>query len=205
MKTISFKIRRIILSIGLLLLLQPANLLFSQQFEYATEQVGMTKLFLGAGLGVNDYGLGLNLEVPLTSNFSINGNAGLGGWGFKLGGSLNYYPFNVNRGNEFSIGYSSASGLQDFTTQLPVEPNGEESNVNLDLNMVGTVNLMYTYNLQVGRSGKIAFTGGYAICLTKEPYVVNSPVTLTSTSMQVLKIMQPGGLIIGIKFMIGIM
>ena len=64
MKTISFKIKKIFLSVGLLLVLQPANLLFSQQFEYATEQPRLPFLYFGFGLGVNDYGLGLNWKSP---------------------------------------------------------------------------------------------------------------------------------------------
>jgi hypothetical protein len=203
MKTIPNKTKRFFLIVGLFFVLQPGNLLFSQQFEYAVEQPRIPFLYFGVGLGVNDYGLGLNVEVPFTHHLSLNGNAGLGGWGLKLGGSLNFYPFNVTKKHEFSIGYSIAFGLKDFETELSIEPDGEDYKVNLDLKKVHTINLIYTYNLKVGKSCKAAFSAGYAICITQDPYDVNSSVTLTSTSEQFIRIMQPGGLIIGIKFMIG--
>jgi hypothetical protein len=209
MEAIYNKILRTLLIAGLLFVLQPCNRLFSQQFEYfgeqPVEQPGIPIIYFGFGLGVNEYGLGLNVEVPFTHHFSLNGNAGLGGWGWKFGGSLNIYPYKVTEKHEFSIGYAVASGLQDFDTELPIEPNGEEYMVNLDLNKVHTLNLIYTYNIKAGRSCKAALSLGYAICLTQDPYDVNSSVTLDQTSEQVLRIMQPGGLILGFKFMIGAM
>jgi hypothetical protein len=56
----------------------------------------------------------------------------------------------------------------------------------------------------MGRASKFVFSAGAAFCLTSNPYDVQSQgITLSSTSEQVLQIMQPGGLVVGIKFMFG--
>ena len=87
--------------------------------------------------------------------------------------------------------------------ELTVEPDGAQRTVSLDLHRVNTINLFYTYNIKAGRACKVAFSLGYAICITQDPYDLNSSVTLTSVSEQVLRMSQPGGLILGVKFMIG--
>jgi hypothetical protein len=195
----------IILITGLLLFIKPANLLFGQQnFQIPLESKNPS-IYLGVGLAVNDYGLGAGLEIPLSNKISVNGNIGLGGWGFKVGGCLNFYINQFSNKSEFSLGYSYASGLKNFNYELWVEPNETKKMINLDLNSVGTINLIYTYNLKIGNSSKAGFSAGYAIPITKELYKVKtSGAILSSTSEQVLDIMAPGGLIIGIRFMFGI-
>jgi hypothetical protein len=107
------------------------------------------------------------------------------------------------QGSEFSIGYTRASGLKNFEAGLRVEPSGTEQTVNIDLEMVWTINLSYTYNVKVGRNCKLGISTGYAVSMTKKAYHVNSPVTITEESRMLLKIMQPGGIIFGAKFMFG--
>lgn len=178
------------------------NFLFCQQFENIQQPVPKQHFFIGIGLGVNDYGLGFILESPAINSFSFNVDAGVGGWGWKLGGSMNQY-LSGDKHHELSLGYSYASGLKDFETDLSVEPSGENQNVKLDLLEVSTVNVIYTYNVAVGRASKIAFSAGYAICLTGDGYRVYSPVVLDRTSDMLLDIMKPGGIIVGIRLMIG--
>jgi hypothetical protein len=201
MKTNLKKLSLIILFAGALFCIQSRNSLYGQQYS----DVKMPSVYLGMGFEVNNYGLGFGLEVPVSGKMSITGNAGIGGWGLKLGGTINYYFTDVTGRSELSLGYSRASGLKDFSTELYVEPNDTKQTVKLDLNVIQTINVMYTYNLRIGRSGKVGFSGGYAISLTNTPYTLKSQgVTLSPTSDQVLKIMQPGGLIIGIRFMFGL-
>jgi hypothetical protein len=191
----------IILLAGALFCIQSMNPLHGQEYS----DVRVPSVYLGPGFEVNNYGFGLGLEIPVSGKMSLTGNAGIGGWGTKIGGTINYYFVDVTGKSELSLGYSRASGLKDFSTDLYVEPNETKQTVKLDLNVVQTINLMYTYNLRIGRSVKVGFTGGYAISLTNTPYTLKTQgVTLTSTSEQVLKIMQPGGVIVGIKFMFGL-
>ena len=160
--------------------------------------------YLGFGMGINDYGMGVCGEFSIIKELSAFGNAGIGGWGWKLGGGLMFYPKGGPYKSSLSIGYSHASGLQDFETQLATvsDPN---ATVQLDLNPVGTINLVYSYNLKLGKSHKVVFSGGYAVGLSGKGYVVKTPgAELTPESKMVLNIMQPGGLIVGLKFMFGL-
>ncbi len=201
MKTTLKKLSLIILFAGAIFCIQSMNPLHGQDYS----DVRIPSVYLGMGFEVNNYGFGLGLEIPVSGKMSLTGNIGIGGWGFKIGGTINYYFTDVTGKSELSLGYSGASGLKNFSTELFVEPNDTKQTVNLDLNVVQTVNLMYTYNLRIGRSSKIGFTGGYAISLTNTPYKLNTTgVTLSSSSEGVLNIMQPGGLIVGIRFMFGL-
>lgn len=195
----------IILFSGFLMFMKPADLLLGQQNLQRPVESGYPSIYLGLGLAVNDYGLGVGMEIPLSRRISVNGNLGLGGWGLKAGGSLNFYTKQVSNKSEFSLGYSYASGLKDFNYQLWVEPDETQKMVNLDLNAVGTINLVYTYNLKIGNFCKAGFSAGYAIPINPTPYKVKtSGVILSPTSVQIMDIMAPGGLIVGIRFMFGI-
>ena len=202
MKTIANSYRSLLV---IVILISTPLIAFGQQFQYATPQAEkLPSFYFGAGLGVNDYGIGLKMEVPVYERITVDGNIGLGGWGLKLGGNINFYPDNFTRGQELSLGFSTASGMNGLETDLEVEPNDETQKVTMDLYRVNTINAIYTINLKVGRTGKIGFSGGYAISLTKEAYQVTSGVLLNDMSKQVMNIMQPGGLILGIKFVIGL-
>lgn len=175
---------------------------YSQEFN-SDNTVQRPGFMFGFGLGINEYGLGFGVENFFSDEFSLNANAGIGGWGWKLGGSLNFYPKGAGSHPEFSIGYSYASGLKNFETKLTIEPTNSSRLVNLDLNSVGTINVLYTYNIRVGRASKFAFSAGYAIALNQDAYTVKDNVVLDQTSRTVLDITQPGGFIFGIKLMIG--
>ena len=162
-------------------------------------------IYLGLGLGINDNGFGAVMEIPFSNHISGFGNVGIGGWGYKIGGGIIFYPKQTPYGSGFSIGYSLATGLDDFETELYVEPDDESQSVMLDLNNAATINIMYSYNWTLGNSGKFALCAGYAIPLLSKSYELkDSDVELNEMSEQVLQIMQPGGIIIGFKFMFGI-
>lgn len=179
--------------------------MYAQQESWTSETTKSPSTYIGMGLGINDYGLGACIEIPIVERLSFYGNAGLGGWGWKLGAGISLYPSKSPYGSSFSIGYASASGFIDFETELAVEPNNQNQLVTLDLNRVGTVNLVYSYNFQLGQKSKFALSAGYAIPVTNNTYDIKTTgVTLTEISKQVIDIMQPGGLIIGFKFLFGI-
>jgi len=160
--------------------------------------------YIGLSLGINDYGIGVVAESPVGYKVSLFGNVGLGGWGYKVGGGIMYYPKQAPFGPGFGLGYAYASGLIDFETELWVEPNNEEQLVMLDLNGISTINLMYSHSWAFGRSGKLSIVTGYAIKIANEPYVIKSDgVVLTSKSKRFLNFMQPGGFTLGLRLMFG--
>ncbi len=158
--------------------------------------------YIGLGLGINDYGLGVGLELPLHNKLNAYGNIGVGAWGYKLGVGISYFPRMAPFGSSFNLGYSHALGLKDVETELEVGSTNTTQKVLLDLKPVGTINLFYTYSWTLGRAGKFSLSGGYAVPLEEDAYEVKTQnVELSTTSKQVLQIMQPGGFIFGLKFM----
>lgn len=176
------------------------------QPDFQTEEINQSaSIYIGPGLGLNDFGLGACLEVPIVEMLSAYGNIGLGGWGWKYGIGISIYPSKIPFKSAISLGYASASGLLDFTTELPVEPDDRMEEVTLDLYRVGTVNLIYSYNFHLGRKSKFSISAGYAISVTDDAYELKTTgLTLSDMSEQVLDIVQPGGLILGFKFLFGI-
>jgi len=186
-------------------MLAGSPLLAQENLRYGESQKEANPVFLGFGLSINDAGLGFGIELPMLHAFSVFGNAGIGMWGWKLGGGIVYYPKHIPYKSSYSVSYYTASGLKDFKTNLWTEPTGAEEEVDIDLYRAGTVNLVYSYNLKVGKSSKFVFSGGYAIPVTTKPYKLHDDaVVLTESSIQFLELMQPGGVIIGVKYMIGI-
>jgi hypothetical protein len=189
----------------LMAMLSGSPITAQSNLRYGEVQKEAQPIFLGFGMGINDGGLGVSIELPVLQTFSFFGNAGIGGWGWKLGGGIIYYPKHIPYKSSYSVSYYTASGLKDFKTNLWIEPNGVEESVDIDLYRAGTVNLVYSYNLKVGRSSKFVFSGGYAIPITNKPYKLHDEtVVLTESSKQFLEFMQPGGVVIGVKFMVGI-
>lgn len=199
---IVFSTRSIIL---FTILLFASALVFAQAGVQSMYEKKAPSAMLGAGLGINDYGLGLCLEVPLVEKLTVYGNAGIGGWGGKLGAGFSFYPAKFPYKSSISVGYATASGLKDFETDLPVEPNNQTQKVLLDLHRVGTVNLVYSYNFRMGKKSKFSLSTGYAIKVTDDPYQLKSNgVTLSNDAKTVIDIVQPGGFIIGARFLIGL-
>ncbi len=155
--------------------------------------------YLGVGTGINNYSglLGLEWEIPILPRLSIVGTLGLGGWGYKAGGSLQYYLREPQFGGALCLGFSNAFGGADVPLTLQ---DGTEAV--FDLRNAGTVNIAYLYNFRLGKRSKFVLGGGWAIPTSTTPYTVTSPpgYTLSSTDREVMKVLQPGGLLLCVKF-----
>ena len=172
--------------------------------QIVDQKVMPRNTYIGLSLGINDYGIGFVAESPVGESVSLFGNVGVGGWGFKVGGGVMFYPRKAPFGPGFGAGYAYASGLEGFETELKVEPNNDEELVELDLYGIGTINLMYSHSWAFGRSGKFSLVTGYAIKLVDKTYAVKTDgIELTPESKTVIKIMQPGGFTLGLRLMFG--
>ncbi|TRX66161.1 hypothetical protein [Carboxylicivirga sp. M1479] len=165
--------------------------------------------FLGLGAGINDYGLGIGSEVKAYKNCWVYGNAGISTWGYRLTGGINFYSSAIGYKSSFSLGYSYALGIDDFEPTLEVHKyrfsafqEYIETEVLMDLHPIGTINFIYSYNLKVGMKSKFVFSGGYSLILTNDIYENKSIYELTEKSKDFIDIMAPGGVIVGVKFMI---
>ncbi len=165
------------------------------------------RVFLGGGMGINDYGIGIGVQFPVVGPVLGYVDLGSGGWGNKIGIGASYYFDSFVKGPSFSAGVARAAGLEGLETELTVEPNSNKQTVELNCSDVYTLNLKYAYNVPLGRSNRNKFemSIGYAVPFSSDNYTVVTPnVTLDKTSEGVMKMMEPGGLIVGAKFMFGI-
>lgn len=156
-------------------------------------------VYLGVGTGINNYSglLGIEFEAPILPRLSITGTLGIGGWGYKAGGSLQYYINEPQFGGSLSLGFSNAFGGPGV--ELTLE-DGTVAQLNLE--NAGTVNLAYLYNFKLGKRSKFVLGGGWSFATSTRPYTVTSPpgVTLSTLDEQVLAFLQPGGLLLSMKF-----
>ncbi len=164
------------------------------------------KSFVGIGHGVNCYTgiVGLGLEFPVDDHFSIFFAGGLGSWGYKAGGGMGIYLMKPNNGPSFSFGYAYASGIKNYMIEIETHM-GELEVVTMNLHPVGNIQLMFHYNIPVGRSGKIAIGSGYSVKLIKENFFeIKSQHKLSDNGKEMMKILQPGGLIMSFMYCFGI-
>ncbi|WP_289054550.1 hypothetical protein [Carboxylicivirga marina] len=197
-----------------LLLFIFTNTISSQTLSTLTPKTNNT--FIGLGLGINEYGVGIDVEKKGEYFWYFCG-AGISTWGYRLTAGLSYYLNNSGYKSSFKLGYSYASGITNFTPTLEVYVGGYgggyggyggskyvEKEVLMDLFPTHTINLIYSYNLKVGKKSKFVFSGGYSVKLSDELYENKSDYWLTDKSKDFIELMAPGGIIIGVKFMIGI-
>jgi len=162
--------------------------------------------FIGVGTGINETGIvGFAVEPMVAKRLSLLGTAGIGTWGYKLSAGAQFYLSQSGFGSSMSIGYAYATGINNFSYKLEVEPSGDEETVDMTLKGAGTVNVAYAYNFRVSGKNKLVLTAGVAIPTSPEPYTIDSQnVELTNDAKNFLDFMAPGGLILGVKYMFGI-
>ena len=131
----------------------------------------------------------------------IRGGAGIGGWGGKLSLGVKYQDL-MKKGIGFGLGYSYCSGISDFDAPLP-DQNGQEITVNMDLKRAGSINLTINKNWVFPRGNVFYIESGYAIGVGKNPsYEINDGTLLSDDAELVMDIITPGGLILGVGFLV---
>ncbi|MBE0663888.1 MAG: hypothetical protein IH597_15635 [Bacteroidales bacterium] len=194
--------------IASLMLIVAAQIVSAQEVYRILLPDPIPSVYLGIASGINNYSglIGIAIEAPISPPISLFGQAGIGTWGTKIGGGFRYYQNPDLYGSAWSIGYASASGLTDFEVEMEVENPKRNEMVLLDLEKVSTLNLDYSYNIRIGTKSKISLHLGYAYPLNKgDNYKLKtSGVQLSTTSKQSLKLIQPGGLLVGLALMLGI-
>jgi len=161
---------------------------------------------LGIESGINYTGFfALSAEGNIAKNLCINGDFGLGGWGFKLGISARYYK-SYPKGLYYSLGFFHSTGIDSIEISLATtnSPNNAEE-IALRFEPVNNLNLGLGYQWQLGNRFRLHIELGYSIILKPEPWEVLTPnKTLTQTSKQVMNFSAPGGLMFGLGFSVGL-
>jgi hypothetical protein len=161
--------------------------------------------YITLGTGLNSYHgfIGVGVDTRITDQLGFRATAGVGGWGGKIGGGL-IYRKNGPEGFGIMAGYSSASGLKNFKTDLETGSSGKQE-VTLDLLRCGTFNISANRGWRVGSRNIFNLEFGYAFSVAPEKYyVVKSGQTLSPSSETVMKMLQPGGLLLSASFMFGL-
>ena len=138
--------------------------------------------------------------MPIISKLYAYGHLGTSSWGGRYSAGLMFYPNESGYGTAISVGYSQATGIANFVVDLEVEPNSYEQEVTLDLESVRTLNLVYYYNIRSGRKNKLTLSAGYAISLSNNNYEVESGEVLNDVSESFIRIMEPGGVVFGVRY-----
>jgi hypothetical protein len=172
----------------------------------AQNRASCPKFYLGLSTGLeNPVGLlGFNFDVPVSSQLSLGGGAGLGSWGYKMAGEGRFYFDECHKGFAVGIGGTYATGLNDVPTEVEVN-NGitiTKQEVNLDLKPCANVFLSAYHFWELGRnSNRFYIQAGYSHRITNDFYDIDYPgFVLNDGSERVMRVLAPGGLMIGLGF-----
>jgi hypothetical protein len=155
--------------------------------------------YLGLGSGMNNISsaFGLTFEQPFSKNVSAKIGAGVGLWGYKFGFSGRFYR-EYAKSWAFGVGYSTASGVGEFETELETTTSGAGNTeiVKMKLGRAHAIDL--TASRGWGNKVKFNLELGYSVAVNSTPFTVTNNKQLTDIGQTVLKWFAPGGLIVGI-------
>lgn len=162
-----------------------------------------TKYYLGLGSGINAHtGLfGLTGEYRLIDKTFLQGAVGLSTWGIKTSFGFRY-DFRFINTIGIGMNYTHASGIQYMT--LNTTQNGNQESYVIDCHPSNTLDLKVAYNYNVGKRSKFFAETGYAIPLNYEPYKIVEGPAPDEFAKNLLRIFQPGGVILVVGLSIGL-
>ena len=187
----------IVLSFSLLLVC----FVHGQGLDEAKQAPAVPASFIGLSTGINNYvGLaGVNVEVGIANNVSGYAGVGLGSWGIKSTAAVNYYAKGYPQGVAYSLGYSYSTGADNVPLTLETEDNEE---VIFNLHPAHALNASLYYHWLLGKIVRIHLQAGYSLQLNPEAYTAD--VSLSNDTKMIMQMMQPGGIILGLGFSIGL-
>lgn len=161
-------------------------------------------IYYGGGFGLNDYGLGVGVEKPVSPLFALYGNAGWGGWGMRYGTGVTFYPCTNDTKTGLSLGYSYATGMDDHVMKLSTTSNSDEQDIGVNFEALSTINVLLSRNYNIGHHSKLVWSVGYAFLLSDDNYTLkNSELKLDADAERQISLLEPGGFIFGLRFMFG--
>lgn len=185
--------------------------LFAQE-DYVTTQKEKAKellpvcpkLFLGPSLGINNNAgiIGNNIEYGVAPNFSLSAGFGLSVWGLKGFVEGKYYFKECYKGLAVGLGVTRNGGIPsieyedaDETGTLPV---------NVMLLPQTNIALQGYYYFKLGKRHRFHLCGGYSFETSSTKYKVHGTVQPGFTTREAIKILAPGGLILGFGVSFGL-
>lgn len=163
------------------------------------------KFYLGISSGINNHSgiIGLNFDVPVTTQFSLGTGVGLSSWGYKAYGEGRFYFKECNRGWALGAAFTYNTGLQNIAVEMPTTIGTTEVVMDWEPSPNVAVSAYHFFNL--GRGGhRFYLQLGWSQSIVSTPYVVTSGHTLTSDGVTAMNLLSPGGLIFGFGFSFGL-
>lgn len=168
--------------------------------------------YIGFSGGVNNPGgvLGLDVSYRATPNVSIDAGIGGGTWGTKVYIGAKYYLNPYRNTWAFGGGFSHCKGETNFTTTLRTDDgssDGLQEQVTLNEKPQNNFFLGAYRYWNMGRgSNKCYLELGWSVPLAEPEYSYYTPsgYELTSVSKGVVKLLSPGGLMLGFGFNFGL-
>lgn len=163
------------------------------------------KFYLGISSGINNHSgfLGVNFDVPVTTQFSLGTGVGLSSWGYKAYGEGRFYFKECNRGWALGAAFTYNTGLQDIAVDMPTTIGTTEVVMDWEPSPNVAVSAYHFFNL--GRGGhRFYLQLGWSQAIVSTPYVVTSGHTLDSDGVTAMNLLSPGGLIFGFGFSFGL-
>lgn len=175
---------------------------FRLSAQYGSYQQNEAKpdIYIGIGSGLeSSTGLiGVTGDFRVKNNFFIRTGAGIGSWGYKLSAGIRNEKY-AGKGLGYGAYLSMATGLHDFVLQMEVA-SGETKDVKLDLLKGYTIVPTISYKWMMANQNRLILEAGYAVPLQTDAWRVKDGSQLSETSKGALRILQPGGISIGLIF-----
>lgn len=163
------------------------------------------KFYLGISSGINNHSgvIGINFDVPVTTQFSLGTGVGISSWGYKAYGEGRFYFKECNRGWALGAAFTYNTGLQNFVLEMPTTIGDVDVDMDLEPSPNVAVSAYHFFNL--GRGGhRFYLQLGWSQSIVSDPYTITSGHTLTSDGVTVMNLLSPGGLIFGFGFSFGL-
>jgi hypothetical protein len=158
--------------------------------------------YLGLSGGINNISglVGITFETPISENVSGKLGLGFGGWGVKTAIAGKYYKQYATSWS-FGAGYSTAGGAKEVPLGLSraATPNTIET-IKMTLDRAHMIDLVAGKSW--GRKVKFGIELGYSIKVAGGTYsTVDKSIVLSNTSITTMKVLVPGGLVLGLGLM----
>ncbi len=164
--------------------------------------------YLGISTGANNFVslFGMNVDIRLHGKLFGRTGLGFGTWGAKFSAGLKLDARNdmrFSKGWSLGVGYSHSRGLKSITVgtdqSTTVLGNTTVKKIDVDIRPLpaDAVNVSAIYNKFLGKKKALIFEIGYSKLFQKQPWLVNTPKIKAEDVKSLVKLYQPGGLILG--------
>jgi hypothetical protein len=158
------------------------------------------QVYVGFGTGFDNFTglMGVSGTLKFHEKFSVRGGTGISGWGFKNSIGLKYDTKETG-GWSYCLGYSYSPGFKGIKMDAE-QASGGTREITVDYLSASTINLAVDRNWKIGKANIFYIEFGYAVPLQSNRWRTNDGSALSSLNEGTLKLLQPGGLILGAGF-----